>query len=98
MSLFVGNEQMSRMVTTTPAFGSAAFFGWFGDAVSSLTIATNGGANSIAFGKVAVGDVVRAPPVTAVPGPEAGAGVGALVMLGVAYWAKRRRDEKALAA
>lgn len=33
-----------------------------------------------------------------VPGPEAGAGLGALAMLGVAYWAKRRRDEKALAA
>lgn len=36
--------------------------------------------------------------VTAVPGPEAGAGLGALAMLGVAYWAKRRRGEKALAA
>ena len=37
-------------------------------------------------------------PVTAVPGPEAGAGLGALAMLGVAYWAKRRRNEQKLAA
>jgi hypothetical protein len=36
--------------------------------------------------------------ITAVPGPEAGAGLGALAMLGVAYWAKRRRDEKTIAA
>ncbi|TNM65287.1 hypothetical protein [Aliirhizobium smilacinae] len=27
-----------------------------------------------------------------VPGPEAGAGIGALAMLGLAYWAKRRRN------
>jgi hypothetical protein len=37
-------------------------------------------------------------PAVAVPGPEAGAGLGALAMLGVAYWAKRRRDEQKLAA
>ncbi|AYD00559.1 hypothetical protein [Neorhizobium sp. NCHU2750] len=37
-------------------------------------------------------------PVTAVPGPEAGAGLGALAMLGVAYWAKRRRNDQQLAA
>ncbi|TNM65294.1 hypothetical protein [Aliirhizobium smilacinae] len=41
---------------------------------------------------------LSANSVTAVPGPEAGAGLGALAMLGVAYLAKRRRDEKALAA
>jgi hypothetical protein len=41
---------------------------------------------------------LSATSVTAVPGPEAGAGLGALAMLGVAYWAKRRRDEKTLAA
>lgn len=37
-------------------------------------------------------------PAVAVPGPEAGAGLGALAMLGVAYWAKRRRSEQSLAA
>ena len=36
--------------------------------------------------------------VTPVPGPEAGAGLGALAMLGVAYWVKRRRNEQSLAA
>lgn len=30
--------------------------------------------------------------VTAVPGPEAGAGLGALAMLGLGYWARKRRS------
>ncbi|TNM65339.1 hypothetical protein [Aliirhizobium smilacinae] len=38
------------------------------------------------------------PTAVAVPGPEAGAGLGALAMLGVAYWAKRRRNEQSMAA
>lgn len=41
------------------------------------------------------GSAYKAVPV---PGPEAGAGLGALAMLGVAYWAKRRRNDKAIAA
>jgi hypothetical protein len=41
---------------------------------------------------------LSATAVTAVPGPEAGAGLGTLAMLGVAYWAKRRRSESTLAA
>lgn len=45
------------------------------------------------------GPVVNLPvSLVAVPGPEAGAGLGALAMLGAAYWAKRRRDEHTLAA
>lgn len=35
--------------------------------------------------------------VTAVPGPEAGAGLGALAMGGMAVWLKRRRKDEALA-
>lgn len=42
--------------------------------------------------------VLGTQQITAVPGPEAGAGLGALAMLGIAYWAKRRRDEKEMVA
>ncbi|TNM65341.1 hypothetical protein [Aliirhizobium smilacinae] len=40
---------------------------------------------------VAAVDNVSVNQVTAVPGPEAGAGLGALAMAGVAVWARRRR-------
>ena len=36
--------------------------------------------------------------VSAVPGPEAGAGLGALALGGMALWLKRRRKDEALAA
>lgn len=47
-------------------------------------------------GPRANGTLTGTASVTAVPGPEAGAGLGAVAMLGAAYWAKRRRNEKVL--
>lgn len=60
----------------------------------------NSATSTISFKGATIDDQVTSTigSVTPVPGPEAGAGLGALAMLGVAYWAKRRRDGQALAA
>lgn len=88
ITLSAGGETLTQDVTTTSGTGSGAYFAWFGNAISSLTISTSD-TWGFAFGKIAVATNGEA---VAVPGPEAGAGVGAIAMLGIAYWAKRRRQ------
>ena len=78
----------------------------------SVTV-TNGGTNSLTNHlTLASGDyrirwsasgvnnatIEGAALIAAVPGPEAGAGLGALAMGGVVFWMKRRRKDDALAA
>ncbi|AYD00557.1 hypothetical protein [Neorhizobium sp. NCHU2750] len=58
-----------------------------------LTFKALAGGSLAAFAAV---DNVSVSSVTAVPGPEAGAGLGALALGGVAMWAKRRQQAKAL--
>jgi hypothetical protein len=46
------------------------------------------------IGGIAVVDNVSVNQITAVPGPEAGAGLGALAMGGMALWVRRRRMQQ----
>lgn len=96
VTLSAGGETLTQDVLTKSDKGGAAYFAWFGDAISSLTISTSDSLG-FAFGKIAVATNGQAVP-TAVPGPEAGAGLGALVLGGMAFWMKRRRKEDVLAA
>lgn len=96
VTLSAGGETLTQDVLTKSDNGGAAYFAWFGDAISSLTISTSDSLG-FAFGKIAVSTNGQAAP-TAVPGPEAGAGLGALVLGGMAFWMKRRRKEDVLAA
>jgi len=78
----------------------------------SVTV-TNGGTNSLtdqltlASGDYRIrwstsgvnnGTIEGTASIAAVPGPEAGAGLGALAMASVVFWMKRRRKDDALAA
>lgn len=58
----------------------------------SYTLAFGGKANGALNAFVAV-DNVALTNVTSVPGPEAGAGLGALAMGGLAFWMNRRRKD-----
>ncbi|WP_337268710.1 hypothetical protein [Oryzifoliimicrobium ureilyticus] len=91
-----GGETLTQNVLTTGQQGSAGYFAWFGNAISSLTISTSD-SNGFAFGKIAVATNGASVP-TAVPGPEAGAGLGALAMGGMALYLKRRRNQDKVAA
>lgn len=90
ITLSAGGETLTQDVTTTLSSGSGAYFGWFGSAISSLTISASSGGLGLAIGKIGVSST--ATPV-AVPGPEAGAGLGVLAMGGLAFWMSRRRKQ-----
>jgi len=96
VTLSAGGETLTQSVVTKGENGGAAYFAWFGDAISSLTISTSDSLG-FAFGKIAIATNGQAVP-TAVPGPEAGAGLGALAFGGMALWMKRRRKDDLLAA
>jgi len=96
VTLSAGGETLTQNATTSSASGGAAYFAWFGDAISSLTISTSD-SQGFAFGKIAIATNGEAVP-TAVPGPEAGAGLAALALGGMALLMKRRRKDDLLAA
>lgn len=94
LTFSAGGEKLTLNGNSTDKTGGGTYFGWFGKAISSLTISTND-PDGFAIGKVAV--ATNGQAVTPVPGPEAGAGLGALALGSMALYMKRRRKEEAAA-
>ncbi|OWK26148.1 hypothetical protein AJ87_46405 [Rhizobium yanglingense] len=67
---------------------------WYGE------LNFNTATQTVSFGSSqSVGGTVQGNPTVAVPGPEAGVGLSALMMGGMAFWmVRRRKDQEALAA
>lgn len=78
--LSVGGLPFDQAVDFNVVDGANKFFVW------------SYGINS--YGAASASYTTNISRVTAVPGPEAGTGLGAIALLGAAYWAKRRRNLK----
>ncbi|TCU15657.1 hypothetical protein EV130_12041 [Rhizobium azibense] len=81
-------------ITFTAKKSDGAVSNWYGE------LNFNTANQSVSFGSSqSVGGTVQGNPTVAVPGPEAGAGLSALMMGGMAIWmVRRRKDQEALAA
>ncbi|MGP4690513.1 hypothetical protein [Agrobacterium cavarae] len=90
LTFSAGGEKLTLNSNSTDNPGGGNYFGWFGKAISSLTISTND-PDGFAIGKISV--ATNGQAVTPVPGPEAGAGLGALALGSMALYMKRRRKQ-----
>ncbi|WP_312807795.1 hypothetical protein [Agrobacterium cavarae] len=95
LTFSAGGEKLTLNSNSTDNPGGGDYFAWFGKGISSLTISTTDN-DGFAIGKVSV--VTNGQAVTPVPGPEAGAGLGALALGSMALYMKRRRKEDAAVA
>lgn len=90
LTFSAGGEKLTLDSNSTDDPNGGNYFAWFGKGISSLTISTTDN-DGFAIGKVSVS--TNGTAVTPVPGPEAGAGLGALAIGSMALYMKRRRKE-----
>jgi hypothetical protein len=78
----IGGLPFAQLLNFDVVDGASKYYVW------SYSISTDGAASASYTTSIS--------KITAVPGPEAGAGLGALAMLAVAYFARRQRNEPAI--